>query len=309
MNIGFIGLGGMGRPMAEHLLAAGHELKVWSRPNGKTAASADFLVGQGACRVDDPSELARRCEIVCTNVTGSADVAGLAAQLIEGFAPDSIHVDFSTIAPSVARGIAARYAARGIHFVDAPVSGGTAGAKAKTLAIMWGANGNCGQLSALAGRLDPLFACLGKTAVHVGAAGAGQVAKASNQLVMVAAIQASAEAARLAAASGVDFAKVRQALMGGSAASRVLDLFGGKMLARDFAAGATGKVEARLHHKDFATTLAEATAQNIPLPVASTVLQQLDALMAAGWGMDDTARLLCVLERAAGTDFNHRSTS
>lgn len=300
MNIGFIGLGGMGRPMAEHLLAAGHELQVWSR----RPASADFLPPE-VPRAASPTDLARQCEIVCTNVTGSADVAGLAAQLIEGFAPDSIHLDFSTIAPSVARGIAARYAARGIHFVDAPVSGGTAGAKAKTLAIMWGANGNCGQLSALAGRLDPLFACLGKTAVHVGAAGAGQVAKASNQLVMVAAIQASAEAARLADASGVDFAKVRQALMGGSAASRVLDLFGGRMLARDFAAG----VEARLHHKDFATTLAEATAQNIPLPVASTVLQQLDALMAAGWGMDDTARLLCVLERAAGTDFNHRSTS
>jgi 2-hydroxy-3-oxopropionate reductase len=281
--------------MAEHLLAAGHELAVWSRPNGKTAASADFLVSQGAHRADDPVELARRCEIVCTNVTGSADVAGLADQMSDGFAPDSIHVDFSTIAPSVARGIAARYAERGVHFVDAPVSGGTAGARAKTLVIMWGASGSPGQLSALAGRLDPLFACLGKTAVRVGAAGAGQVAKACNQLVMVAAIEASAEAARLAAASGVDFAKVRQALLGGSAASRVLDLFGGKMLARDFAAG----VEARLHHKDFATTLAEAAAQNVPLPVASSVLQQLDALMAAGWGMDDTSRLLCVLERAS----------
>lgn len=300
MRIGFIGLGGMGRPMVEHLLAAGHELHVWAR----RPASADFLPPE-VPRVALPVELARRCEIVCTNVTGSADVAGLAAQLIDGFAPDGIHLDFSTIAPSVARGIAARYAERGIHFVDAPVSGGTAGARAKTLAIMWGANGNCSQLSALARRLEPLFACLGKSAVHVGAAGAGQVAKASNQLVMVAAIEASAEAARLAAASGVDFAKVRQALLGGSAASRVLDLFGGKMLARDFAAG----VEARLHHKDFATTLAEATAQAIPLPVASTVLQQLDSLMAAGWGMDDTSRLLCVLERAAGTDFNERSTS
>ncbi len=300
MRIGFIGLGGMGRPMVEHLLAAGHELAVWSR----RPASADFLPPE-VPRVASPVELARQCEIVCTNVTGSADVAGLATQLIDGFAPDGIHLDFSTIAPSVARGIAARYAERGIHFVDAPVSGGTAGARAKTLAIMWGTNGNCSQLSALAGRLEPLFACLGKSAVHVGAAGAGQVAKASNQLVMVAAIQASAEAARLAAASGVDFAKVRQALLGGSAASRVLDLFGGKMLARDFAAG----VEARLHHKDFATTMAEATAQAIPLPVASTVLQQLDCLMAAGWGMDDTSRLLCVLERTAGTDFNERSTS
>lgn len=294
MNIGFIGLGGMGRPMVEHLRAAGHELHVWAR----RPASADFLPPEVA-RATSPTELARQCEIVCTNVTGSADVAGLSAQLIDGFAPDSIHLDFSTIAPSVARAIATRYAERGIHFIDAPVSGGTAGARAKTLVIMWGGN------SALAGRLEPLFICLGKSAVHVGTAGAGQVAKASNQLVMVAAIQASAEAAQLAAASGIDFAKVWQALLGGSAASRVLDLFGGKMLTRDFAAG----VEARLHHKDFATTLAEATAQNIPLPVAGTVLQQLDTLMAAGWGMDDTSRLLCVLERAAGTDFNERSTS
>jgi len=294
VKIGFIGLGGMGRPMVEHLRAAGHELAVWSR----RPVSADFLPPE-VPRAAAPVELARQCEIVCTNVTGSADVAGLAAQLIDGLAPDSIHVDFSTIAPSVARAIAARYAERGMHFVDAPVSGGTAGARAKTLAIMWGGR------EELSARLDPLFACLGKSAVRVGAAGAGQVAKASNQLVMVAAIQAAAEAARLAAASGVDFAKVRQALLGGSAASRVLDLFGGKMQARDFAAG----VEARLHHKDFVTTLAEATAQNIPLPVASTVLQQLDVLMAAGWGMDDTSRLLCVLERAGCNDFNERNTT
>lgn len=282
MNIGFIGLGGMGAPMVGHLLAAGHELAVWAR----RPASADFLPATVA-RVASPTELARRCEVVCTNVTGTADVEGLVGQLIEGLAPDSIHVDFSTIAPSAARAIAVRYAARGIYFVDAPVSGGTAGARAATLAIMWGGK------SALTGRLDPLFRCLGKTIVRVGEAGAGQVAKACNQLVMVAAIEACAEAAHLAQAAGVDFAKVRTALMGGSAASRVLDVFGGRMAAHDFTPG----VEARLHHKDFAAVLAEATQQAIPLPVAITVLQQLDALMAAGWGRDDTARLLSVLER------------
>ncbi len=288
MKIGFIGLGGMGAPMVGHLRAAGYELAVWSR----RPASADFLP-PAVVRAASPTDLARQCEIVCTNVTGTTDVEALAMQLIEGLAPDSIHVDFSTIAPSAARAIAARYAARGSHFVDAPVSGGTVGAQAATLAIMWGANGSAAQLSALAGRLDPLFRCLGKTIVHVGAAGAGQVAKACNQLVMVAAIEACAEAAHLAEAAGVDFAKVRTALMGGSAASRVLEVFGGRMAARDFAPG----VEARLHHKDFAAVLAEATQQTIPLPVASTVLQQLDALMAAGWGREDTARLLSVLER------------
>lgn len=275
--------------MAEHLLAAGHQLIVWSR----RPASAEFLLAQGARRAGSPAELARQSEIVCTNVTGTADVEELAAQLSDGLAPDAIHVDFSTIAPSAARAIAARHARRGSHFVDAPVSGGTTGAQAATLAIMWGGN------SALAGRLDPLFRCLGQTIVHVGAAGAGQVAKACNQLVMVAAIEACAEAALLAQAAGVDFGKVRAAMLGGSAGSRVLEVFGARMAARDFAAGATGKVEARLHHKDFAATLAEASRQHIPLPVAGAVMRQLDALMAAGWGRDDSARLLCVLERAA----------
>lgn len=193
MNLGFIGLGGMGRPMAEHLLAAGHRLTVWARrpqvggvPADRRPASADFLLERGAYWAESPAELARQCEIVCTNVTGGADVAGLADRLIEGLAPGSIHVDFSTIAPSAAGGIAARYLERDIDFVDAPVSGGTAGARAATLAIMWGGK------SALAGRLEPLFACLGKTIVHVGAVGAGQVAKVCNQLVMVAAIEATA---------------------------------------------------------------------------------------------------------------------
>ena len=285
MNIGFIGLGGMGRPMAAHLLAAGHALTVWSR----RPAAADFLRGLGAVWADSPAELARRSEIVCTNVTGSADVAGLAQQLIEGFAPDSIHIDFSTIAPSAARTIADGYAERGVEFVDAPVSGGTAGAQAATLAIMWGGK------SALAGRLEPVFKCLGKTVVRIGNVGAGQVAKACNQLVMVAAIEATAEAARLAQAAGVDFGRVRTALQGGSAASRVLDFFGGKMAARDFAAG----VEARLHHKDFAMVMETAAQAGIPLPVAGSVMQQLDGLMAAGWGTQDTSRLLCVLERTA----------
>ena len=283
MNIGFIGLGGMGGPMAGHLLAAGHALHVWSR----RPAGTDFLPPE-VVRAASPEALAGQCEIVCTNVTGGADVAGLAEHLLEGFAPGGIHIDFSTIAPSLARELAGRYAARGVDFVDAPVSGGTAGARAATLAIMWGGK------SALAGRLDPLFRCLGQTVVRVGEAGAGQVAKACNQMAMVAVIEATAEAAHLANAAGVDFGKVRTALMGGSAASRVLDFFGGKMAARDFAAG----VEARLHHKDFAMLMAEAAAAAIPLSVADTVMQQLDALMAAGWGRQDTSRLLCVLERA-----------
>lgn len=284
MRIGFIGLGGMGRPMVEHLLAARYTLTVWSR---RPEAAAPLLE-LGAQHAASPAALAADCEVVCTNVTGNADVVSLADQLRGGLKAGSIHVDFSTIAPAVARDIAKRHAAQGIDFVDAPVSGGTAGAQAATLAIMWGGK------AALAGQLVPLFNRLGKTVVRVGESGAGQVAKACNQMVMVAAIEACAEAAHLAKAAGVDFAKVQAAMLGGSANSRVLEFFGGKMARRDFAAG----VEARLHHKDFVMIMDAATRSGIPLPVAGAVMQQLDSLMASGFGTQDTSRLLSVLEQA-----------
>ncbi|MDK9701792.1 MAG: NAD(P)-dependent oxidoreductase [Sulfuritalea sp.] len=285
MKIGFIGLGAMGAPMAGHLLRAGHAVSVWSR----RAASADSLLAMGATRCASPAEVAAASEIVCTNVTGSADVEELAfgpQGLAQGFAAGGLHVDFSTIAPSAARRIAARHAERGVGFVDAPVSGGSVGARAATLAIMWGGE------PALATRLQPVFEVLGKTVVHVGPTGAGQVAKACNQMVMVAAIEAAAEAARLAAASGIDFAKVRAAMLHGSAGSRVLEVFGERMATREFAAG----VEARLHHKDYALLLDEATRLGVSLPVSAVVGQQLNALMAMGWGRDDTSSLLRVLE-------------
>jgi 2-hydroxy-3-oxopropionate reductase len=288
MQLGFIGFGAMGRPMAEHLLRAGHVLHVW----GRRATSADFLLALGALWCESPAAVARAAEIVCTNVTGSADVEDLAfgpQGLAEGFAPGSLHIDFSTIAPSVARRIAARYVRSDVDFVDAPVSGGSTGAQNAALAIMWGGK------TALAARLRPIFEALGKTIVHVGEAGAGQVAKACNQMVMVAAIEAAAEAARLAAASGADFAKVRAAMLHGSAGSRVLDVFGARMIAREFAPG----VEARLHHKDYALLMDEAAQIGVALPVAAAVGQQLNALMGQGWGRNDTSSLLRVLETCA----------
>jgi 2-hydroxy-3-oxopropionate reductase len=154
------------------------------------------------------------------------------------------------------------------------VSGGSVGARNATLAIMWGGK------SANWRHAWRRCSVLGKTIVRIGEVGAGQVAKACNQMVMVAAIEACAEAARLAEAAGVDFALVRQAMLGGSAGSRVLDVFGGRMAARDFAAG----VEARLHHKDYALLMDEATRIGAPLPVSAAVWQQLNALMARGWG-------------------------
>ncbi len=275
----------MGRPMAGHLIAAGHEVAVWAR----RPESAAPLAEAGARVYATPAELARHCEVVISVVTASADVEHLALGpdgLIDGLAAGAIHVDMSTIAPETARKVAARYAEKSIGWLDAPVSGGEVGARDATLAIMAGGE------AAVLERVRPLFACLGKTVVHIGPAGAGQMAKACNQMIMVNAIQACAEAMRLAGAHGVDLHKVREALMGGSAASRVLDVMGGRIARRDFAAG----IQSRLHHKDFAILMEEARQLGTPLPVAAQTWQQLNALMAMGGGRDDTASLLRVLE-------------
>lgn len=285
MRVGFVGLGVMGLPMAGHLLAAGHDVAVWAR----RPESAAPIVAAGAAACGSPAELAARSEVVISIVTASADVEQLAfgpGGLIEGFAPGSIHVDMSTIAPGTARRLAARYAGYSIAWLDAPVSGGGQGAIDATLALMVG-----GRADVLE-RVRPLFACLGKTVVHMGEAGAGQVAKACNQMIMVSVIQAVAEAMRLAGAHGLDLAKVLEALQGGSAASRVLDVMGGRMARRDFVAG----IQARLHHKDFAILMDEARQRGAPLPLAAQTWQQLNALMALGGGRLDTASLLKVLE-------------
>ncbi|HJW03704.1 MAG TPA: NAD(P)-binding domain-containing protein [Azospira sp.] len=284
-QIGFIGLGVMGAPMARHLLAAGHAVSVWAR----RPESATAVVAAGATLCDSPAAVARRSQVVFTMVTAGADVLRLALGengLIEGFAPGSVLVDMSTIAPGAAREVAARLAEKGVDFLDAPVSGGAQGAIDATLAIMAGGKAEVLQ------RVMPLLQCLGSRVVHVGDTGAGQVAKACNQMIMVSAIEAVAEAMRLATAQGVDCAKVRQALAGGSAGSRVLEVMGERMVQRDFAAG----IEARLHHKDFGILLAEAHGLGAPLPLAAQVGQQLNALMAQGMGHDDTSSLLRVLE-------------
>lgn len=282
MKIGFIGLGAMGRPMVGHLQRAGHQLFVWAR---RPESVGDLA----ATRCAKPAELGRCCDVVFTVVTSSSDVEGLALGqdgLIEGMAPGSVLIDCSTIAPDSAREIAARLGEKRIAMLDAPVSGGEQGAIDATLAIMVGGE------AAVLERVRPLLDCLGQRIVHIGPNGAGQVAKACNQMIMVAAIQAAAEAMRLGAASGVDCAKLRQALAGGSAASRVLDVMGERMVERDFSAG----IEARLHHKDFGLVLEAGRKNGVPMPLTAAVGQQLNALMAQGWGRDDTSSLLRVLE-------------
>jgi 2-hydroxy-3-oxopropionate reductase len=282
MKVGFIGLGVMGRPMALHVQRAGHQLFVWAR----RPASAE---GLPATLCATPAELGRCCDVVFTVVTSSVDVEAVALGtdgLIDGMAPGSVLIDCSTIAPDVARRIAAKLAAKSIYMLDAPVSGGAQGAIDATLAIMAGGE------AAVLERVRPLLECLGQRIVHVGPNGAGQVAKACNQMIMVATIEAVAEAMRLAAASGVDCASVKKALAGGSAASRVLDVMGERMVRRDFAAG----IEARLHHKDFGLVLEAARQSGVATPLTAVVGQQLNALMAQGWQYNDTSSLLRVLE-------------
>ena len=290
MKLGFIGLGVMGRPMALHLLKAGYELAVYAR----RAEAAQPLVDAGARRLATPAEVAANSEVVFTMVTTGADVEAVALGeqgIIHGAKPGTVLVDMGTIPPGTARRIAAALAARGIETIDAPVSGGEIGAQNATLAIMAG-----GKAEVLA-RVRPLLEKLGKTLVHIGPNGAGQVAKACNQMIMVSCIEAVAEAMLLAQQSGADPEKVRQALAGGSAGSRVLEVFGARMTARDFRAG----VEARLHHKDFGILLDEAVALGAPLPIAAQVWQQLNALMAQDWGREDTSCLLRVLEGESTT--------
>ncbi|AYH45488.1 NAD(P)-dependent oxidoreductase [Azoarcus sp. DN11] len=289
MEVGFVGLGAMGRPMAQHLQRAGHRLHLWARRPESVAPFA----GTDAVVHATPGELAAATDAAFTIITTSADVERVAlgeGGFVEGARPGWVHIDMSTIAPGTTRRIAAALAGRGAAMLDAPVSGGSVAAEAGTVAMMVGGD------AAVLERVRPLLACFTKAIVHVGDNGAGEVAKACNQMIMVAAIQACAEAMLLAQAHGVDASRVREALMGGSASSRMLDMMGDRMIRRDFAAG----IEARLHHKDFGILMDEAARLGTPLPVAAQVWQQLNALMSQGGAHDDTSSLLRVLEVSAG---------
>lgn len=284
-TVAFIGLGAMGAPMVGHLIRAGHTVRAFvRRPQAADAARA-----LGAEPFFTPAEAARGAAVVFTNVTTSEDVREvLLGQngVIEGAAPGTICVDHSTISPVVTREIAQALAAKGIEALDCPVSGGTTAAQAGTLTIMVG--GKAENLE----KVRPMLECLGKTITHIGDNGAGQVAKLCNQIAQVVNIQGIAEAMRFAGAQGVDTGKVFQAMSTGMAGSRMLDLMGPKMVARDFAAG----IESRLHAKDFGLAADLAGELGIDLPAMRATSGQLVELMRQDWGKDDTSSLLKVLE-------------
>lgn len=289
-TIAFIGLGNMGRPMASYLLKAGHSLRLYARRPEVFQHQANFLVEMGAQICGTPAEAAEGADFIITNVMSTADVAEVLYQgphaVIHQAKAGAICIDHSTIDPEGARDIAATMAKKGIGFVDAPVSGGVKAATEGSLVMMLG-----GVVEHVE-KITPIIQCYAKTITHIGDVGHGQVAKLCNQIAQVINIQGIAESMRFAASNGADLQKVFQAISGGMAGSRMLDLMGPKMVGRDFKAG----IEARLHAKDFFLVKDAINRAQLDLPALQTVALQLEKLMDAGWGMDDTSSLLRVLE-------------
>ena len=288
-DIAFIGLGIMGRPMALNLLRAGHRLFVHAR----RAESMAPLIEAGAVGCSNPAQAARQAEVVFTMVSDTPDVeqvilgTGDDDGVLAGVVAGALVVDMSTIAPSATRVLAARISEQGAEMLDAPVSGGEAGAVAGTLSIMVG-----GSAAAFA-RVRPLFEVLGKNIVHVGANGAGQVAKGCNQVVIAQTLLGVGEAFMLAKASGVDPAKVREALLGGFANSKVLEVHGQRLLEGNYVPG----FKARLHQKDMRIVLETAQALGIGLPGTAQFAQFLNALVGQGMGEMDSSAVFGLQER------------
>jgi 2-hydroxy-3-oxopropionate reductase len=283
-KLGFIGLGIMGRPMAVNLVKAGYPLSIYARK----PEAATPLTDAGAKRYSSAAELAETSDIVFTMVSDTLDVeevitgeqgVGSGAQL------GSVVVDMSTISPAATRKIAAELLASGVHMLDAPVSGGEQGAIDGNLSIMVG-----GKPEVFA-RVRPLFECMGKNTVHVGGHGAGQVAKACNQVLVVQTITAVAEALLLAKASGANPERVREALLGGFAYSRILDLHGQRMLDNNYKPG----FKSKLHLKDMRIALNAAREAHIDLPGAARTTANLDELIEAGGGELDSAAIARVV--------------
>lgn len=281
-RVGFIGLGIMGRPMARNLLKAGVPLTVHAR------TPVDDLVTEGAASADTPAAVAAASDVVITMLPDTPQVDEVlfgAAGVAEGAAAGSLVIDMSSIDPLPTRAFAEQLAGGDVAMLDAPVSGGERGAIDGALSIMVGGD------DAAFARATPLFDVLGKTAVLVGPSGAGQICKACNQLVVGATIEAVAEALNLARAAGVDPAKVREALLGGFAASKVLEVHGQRMLDGAFEPG----FRSRMHRKDARIVNDTAQALDAPVPSFAVVTEQFQALVDAGGGDLDHAALYTVL--------------
>lgn len=290
-RIGFIGLGLMGRPMAARLLRAGFDLRVHTR----TAAKARPLLEAGAREAGSPAEVAAACDVVITVLPDSPDVAAVMRGqrgVLAGARPGTTWIDMSTILPSVARELAREAAERQVASLDAPVSGGPPGAAAGTLSIMVGGDREHFD------RCLPLLDCLGKNIVYMGASGAGQVTKACNQIVVAGTLTSVAEALVFGRKAGVDPAAVRGALLGGYAGSRMLEVYGQRMVERDFDPG----FFVRLLRKDLHIVLEMSREIAASASVAALVTQLLNGLVAEGHGEADAAMVVRYYERQANQE-------
>ena len=290
MQIGFIGLGIMGLPMAGHLKAAGHAICVPDRASLSADSRAAFTV------LADATAVARAADVIILMVPDTPDVeavlfgpAGVAA----GLSPGKLVIDMSSISPTATKDFAARITALGCAYLDAPVSGGEVGAKQASLTIMVGGP------QAAFDRATPLFQLMGKNITLVGEAnGAGQTCKVANQIIVALTIEAVGEAMVFASKAGADPAKVRQALMGGLATSRILELHGERMIKRTFAPG----FRIVLHQKDLNLALQSAKELGVALPNTASTQQLFSASIASGNGQLDHSGLVKALETLA----NHK---
>ena len=299
MDVGFIGLGLMGRPMALHLEQAGHTLHLWARRPESLAPFIDKSVAVNARIWSSPAEVAQHAAVVILMLADAPDVEavclgeqGLAAGAVLKNEPGLIVVDMSTIAPDAARRIGLRLAEKGIEFLDAPVSGGETGAINAALTIMVGGKPE------VFDKVKPLFDKMGKSATLIGGSGAGQVAKACNQILTGVGVMALAEAFNFAAKSGVDPARVREALLGGFAYSKILENHGQRMLDRNFKPG----FKAWMHQKDLRIVMEEAHRLGLMLPSAAATAQVFNAMVGGGMGESDSIAVLTLLEKMSSPE-------
>lgn len=280
MNIGYIGLGLMGKPCTLNLIKAGHTLFVWAR----RPESAKEVVEKGATFCESAAECASRCQILFLNVTNTEDVESILfgqKGVVESGNKGLTVVDMSTISATATRGMAKRLAPHGMELVDAPVSGGTAGAIAGTLTIMVGATEQTFE------RIRPVLMDMGKSITRIGDCGAGQVAKSCNQIVITGTIAAVAEAFRFAEAAGVDPVPVRQALLGGFAASKILEMHGNRMIEDNYAPG----FKTVLHLKDMRIVNEIAEELHLNMPVSQVGTGLLENTVEAGYGEEDSSAM------------------
>ena len=290
-QIGFVGLGIMGRPMVKNLLAAGFAVTVWNR----SRPGIDDCVAVGATEAPNPAAVAADADIFISMVTDSPDVELVLTGpdgAADGLRAGALVIDMSTISPAVTRTIAAQLAQQDVAMLDAPVSGGDAGAIAGTLSIM------VGGAAADVQRAQAVFAVLGNTITHVGPIGAGQSVKLCNQVAISGALEGVCEALTLAQKSGVDPARMLEAISAGAAGSWQLSNLGPRIIDRDFAPG----FMVRLLQKDLRLALGAAQDVEQPLPVTALVHQLFHQLEAAGSGGEGTQALARVLESLGGTE-------